>query len=112
MKKLKIRKEKKRKKKKSTVFLLFCVSVDSFCDELTVVFRSFVCSFSTNSYAFKWGEGRGLLGSVSFFVRLSGTDLCRGREEPGPPREEEGTKRTICTTGKGENTRKKKLKTE
>lgn len=35
-------KKKKRKEKKSSVFLLFCVSVGSFCDELTVVFCSFV----------------------------------------------------------------------
>lgn len=34
--------KKKKRKKKSTVFLLFCVSVGSFCDELTVVF---ICSF-------------------------------------------------------------------
>lgn len=57
-------KKLKKEKKKCTVFLLFCVSVGSFCDELTVVFCSFVCSFSTNSYAFK--GGRGVLGSVSF----------------------------------------------
>lgn len=34
--------KKKQKKKKSTVFLLFCVYVGSFCDELTVVF---ICLF-------------------------------------------------------------------
>lgn len=57
--------EKRKKKKKSSVFLLFCVSVGSFCDQLTVVFCSFVCLFSTNSNAFK-GVGREVLGSLSF----------------------------------------------
>lgn len=67
------------------MFLLFCVSVGSFCDELTVVFCSFVCSFSTNSYAFKGGrEGRGGGCWVLFpFPRLSGTDV--GRVEKAPP---------------------------
>lgn len=93
--------------KKSTVFLLFCVSVGSFCDELTVVFCSFVRLFSTNSYAFKGGKGGGLLGSVSFSSFIwNGCGL--GRKSPAfTARRNE---RMICTMGKGEN--KKKLKTE
>lgn len=81
----------KRKKKKSTVFLLFCVSVGSFCDELTVVFCSFVCSFSTNSYAFKGGRGGGCW--VLFpFPRLSGTAVGRAEKKPSLHRKKERKK--------------------
>lgn len=51
--------------KKITVLLLFCVSVGSFCAELTVVFS--VCLFYTNSYAFKKrGEMLGYVLGLSF----------------------------------------------
>lgn len=103
MKKLK---KGKRQKKKSTVFLLFCVSVGSFRDELTVVFCSFVCSFSTNSYAFTGGRGGGcwVLFPFSSFI-------WNGCEQGGKSPASTGRRneRMICTTGKGEN-KKKKLK--
>lgn len=66
----------KKRKKKSSVFLLFCVSVGSFCDELTVVFCSFVRSFSTNSYAFNGGRG-GEGGAGFCFLPLVYPDLCQ-----------------------------------
>lgn len=59
-----MKKREKKQKNKSTVFLLFCVS---FCDELTVVFRSFVCSFSTNSYSMLL-KGEGISVSFSLFI--------------------------------------------
>lgn len=65
------------------------MSVGSFCDELTVVFCSFVCSFSTNSYAFTGGRGGGCW-FLFPFPRLSGTDA--GRAEKARPPREEGTK--------------------
>lgn len=75
--------------KKSTVFLLFCVSVGSFCDELTVVFCSFVRLFSTNSYAFKGGREGGCW--VLFpFPHLSGMDV--GWAEKARPSQQEGMK--------------------
>lgn len=104
---MKLKKEKKKRKKKtSTVFLLFCVSVGSFCDELTVVFCSFVCSFSTNSYAFNGVKG--MLGYVSFPWLIRNR---HGQGEKNPAPNGRRNKRTICTMGKGEN-EKKKLKTD
>ena len=74
--------EEEEEEKKSTVFLLFCVSVGSFRDELTVVFRSLVHSFSTNSYAFKVG-GTGQRGEggcwVPFSLVFSRKDVGRAR---------------------------------
>lgn len=79
------------------------MSVGSFCDELTVVFCSFVCSFSTNSYAFTGGRGGGVLVSVSFSSFI--WNRCgQGRKSPASTGRRD--ERTICTTGKGENMKK------
>lgn len=56
------------------------MSVGSFCDELTVVFCSFVCSFSTNSYAFKEGGEGGAGFCFLFFVYLE--RMWAGRKKP------------------------------
>lgn len=100
-----MKKLKKEEKKKSTVFLLFCVSVGSFCDELTVVFCSFVCSFSTNSYAFT-GGGEGGAGFCFLFPRLPGTEV--GRAGKARPPREEGRKERFARWEK-EKIRKKRL---
>lgn len=79
------KKKKKKKKKKSTVFLLFCVSVGSFCDELTVVFHLFVRFLLIHELFL--GVGGKCWGSFSFFPRLSGPDV--GEAGETQPRKEE-----------------------
>ena len=78
------------------MFLLFCVSVGSFRDELTVLFRSFVCWFSTNSYGF--------LGRV-YFSRLSGMDAGEN-----PPLQQEGRKEQRIRRKEKREKNKKKSK--
>lgn len=51
------------------------------------------------------GEGREVLGSVSFFPIVPGTDVGEGGKSPAS--EGRRNERTICTMGKGENKKKK-----
>lgn len=88
------KKRKKRKEKKSSVFLLFCVSVGSFCDELTVVFRSFVrVRFLLIHKLLIGAGGVGGAGVCFLFPPLPGTDAAeegpRGKKRPSSDRTKE-----------------------
>lgn len=96
------KKRKKRKEKKSSVFLLFCVSVGSFCDELTVVFRSFVrVRFLLIHKLLIGAGGVGGAGVCFLFPTLPGTDATEeGPREKinGRPPTGRRNRRMICTT--------------
>lgn len=79
------------------------MSVGSFCDELTVVFCSFVRSFSTNSYAFK--GGRGSVSFSSFIWNKSG--LGGGKKSPASTGRRNKRK---MHDGKKKKVREKKIK--
>lgn len=108
------KKEKKKRKRKKKV-LCSCCSVCLwvlFCDELTVVFCSFVRSFYTNSYAFK---GAGWGGSVcAGFCFLFLVYPHRGGARKAPAPHEEEAKERFADDGKEKiwREKKRKIKTE
>lgn len=97
----------KKKRKKSIVFLVFCVSVGSFCDELTVVFCLFVCLFLFLLICMLLrGEVAGWVSFPSFV----GSGVGRTQEAQTTRRRDKGKICTVAEKGKIYLKEKKKKK--